>query len=89
MDWNSGETKYEKEWGNKGPIISADGMLYCYDEKSGTLGLVKASPEGFVVAGSVKITQGEGPHWGHPAISDGLLYVRHGDALMVYNIKAK
>lgn len=89
VDWNSGETKYEKEWGNKGAIISADGMLYCYDEKGGTLGLVKASPEDFVVVGSVKITQGEAQHWGHPVISDGLLYVRHGDALMVYNIKAK
>ncbi len=89
LDWNSGKTMYEKEWFNKGSIISADGMLYCYEEKGGNLGLVKASPEDFTVVSSFKITQGKGQHWAHPVISDGLLYIRHGDVLMVYNIEAK
>ncbi|MBM3237774.1 alcohol dehydrogenase [Candidatus Poribacteria bacterium] len=87
VDWNSGKAMYEKEWYNKGPIISADGMLYCYEEKAGNLGLVKASPEDFTVVSSFKITQGKGPHWAHPVISDGRLYMRHGDVLMVYDIK--
>lgn len=89
VDWNSGETMYEKEWNNKGSIISAGGMLYCYEEKGGNLGLVEASPEDFKVVSSFKITQGKGQHWAHPVISDGLLYIRHGDVLMVYNIKAE
>jgi hypothetical protein len=38
---------------------------------------------------SFKIPLGKGPHWGHPAISDGRLYVRHGEALMVYDIGSK
>jgi outer membrane protein assembly factor BamB len=89
LDWNSGKTMYETKWNNKGSIISAEGMLYCYEEQNGTLGLVKASPDGFNVISSFKITQGSGAHWAHPVISNGVLYMRHGDILMAYDIKAK
>jgi outer membrane protein assembly factor BamB len=89
LDWNSGKTMYETKWNNKGSIISADGMLYCYEEQYGTLGLVKASPDGFTVVSSFKISQGSGAHWAHPVISNGILYMRHGDVLMTYDIKAK
>lgn len=87
VDWNSGKTMYETKWFNKGPIISADGLLYCYEEKSGNLALVKPNPEKFDVVSSFKIDKGEGPHWAHPAIYDGKLLVRHGESLMVYNIR--
>jgi len=87
LDWNTGRTMYDKAWINKGSIISADGMLYCYEEKSGNLALVKASPDDFQVISSFKITKGKGPHWAHPVISSGVLYVRHGEALMAYLIK--
>ncbi|MGB9596385.1 MAG: PQQ-binding-like beta-propeller repeat protein [Candidatus Poribacteria bacterium] len=89
LDWNTGKTMYESKWRNKGSIISADGMLYCYEEEGGNLALVKATPEGFNVISSFKITQGSGPHWAHPVISDGVLYMRHGDVLMAYDIKEK
>ena len=88
VDWDSGETMYEKEWLCKGSIISAEGMLYCYEEKGGTLGLVKVSPEDFTVVSSFKIEQGKAQHWAHPVINDGILYMRHGNVLMAYNIKA-
>lgn len=86
LDWETGKVKWEKHWFNKGSIIYADGMLYCYEEKSGNLGLVKASPDGFELVSSFRITQGNGRHWAHPAISDGVLYVRHGDVLMAFDI---
>jgi outer membrane protein assembly factor BamB len=89
LDWNAGKTMYEKEWENKGSIIYADGMLYCYEEKRGNLALVRATPDDFVIVSSFMITEGKGPHWGHPVISDGRLYIRHGDFLMVYDIKAE
>jgi len=89
LDWNTGKTMYETKWNNKGSIISAEGMLYCYEEQHGTLGLVKASPDGFTVVSSFKITLGGGAHWAHPVISDGVLYMRHGDVLMAYDIKVK
>jgi outer membrane protein assembly factor BamB len=87
VDWNTGKTMYETQWINKGPIISADGMLYIYEEKTGNLALVKPNPEKFDVVSSFKIPKGEGPHWAHPAIYDGKLLVRHGESLLVYNLK--
>ena len=87
IDWNTGKTMYEKEWKTKGSIIANDGMLYCYEEKTGFIALVKATPEDFVVVSSFKVPLGKGPCWSHPAIKDGVLYVRHGNALMAYRIK--
>ena len=87
VDWNTGKTMYETKWFNKGSIISADGMLYCYEEKSGNLALVRPNPEKFDVVSSFKNEKGSGPHWAHPAIFDGKLFVRHGESLTVYNLK--
>lgn len=36
---------------------------------------------------SFTVTRGAGEHWAHPAISDARVYMRHGEALMVYDIK--
>ena len=88
LDWETGEVKYETEWINKGSVISAEGNLYCYEEKTGNIALVKATPEKFDVISSFKVPLGTGPHWSHPLIKDGVLYIRHMDALMAYDIKA-
>ncbi len=87
VDWNTGETLYETTWHTKGSISAADGMLYCYEEKRGNLALVKPNPKEFTVVSSFRITRGSGPHWTQPVIHSGVLYVRHGDALMAYNVK--
>ena len=70
-------------------MILAEGMLYVYEEKKGTVGLVKATPEGFNIISSFEVPLGSKQHWAHPALSDGRLYIRHGEALMVYDVKAK
>jgi outer membrane protein assembly factor BamB len=89
LQWNTGKAMYDTTWqGNKGSTIYADGMLYCYTETTGDVGLAEATPEGFNVVSSFKITAGKGKHWAHPSISDGLLYIRHGDVMMVYDISA-
>lgn len=89
LDWNTGALMYEEEWENKGSIITAEGMLYCYDEKKGNIALVKATPEGFDVISSFETQHGKGPHWSHPVIDQGVLYIRHGKALMAYSIADK
>jgi outer membrane protein assembly factor BamB len=89
LDWDTGKVMYETEWHSKGSVIVADGMLYCYEESRGNVGLIKATPDGFNVVGSFKVPLGKGQHWAHPVISDGRLYIRHGAALMVYDIMAK
>ena len=87
IDWNTGKTNYETPWFNKGPIISADGMLYCQEEKSGNVALVKPNPAKFEIISSFKIAKGSGPYWAHPTIYNRNLLVRHGDYLAVYNLK--
>jgi outer membrane protein assembly factor BamB len=89
VDWKTGETKYEKEWNCKGSVSFADGMLYCYEEKRGNIALVEPTPDDFKVISSFRIEKGQGPHWTQPVIYNGVLYIRHGDALMAYDIKAK
>ena len=61
IDWETGKLMFEAKWGNKGAIISAEGMLYCYEEKSGNVGLVKANSEKFDLISSFKIAYGSGP----------------------------
>jgi len=90
IDWKTGKKMWEQAWMCKGSIISAEGMLYIYEEKNGNVGLVKANPEKFDLISSFKVTQGDaGPFWAHPVIHNGILYLRHTNALMAYNIKAK
>ncbi|MEE4284974.1 MAG: PQQ-binding-like beta-propeller repeat protein [Mariniphaga sp.] len=88
VDWETGETHWDEEWFNKGSVIYADGMLYLYEEKSGNVALVEPSAEKLKIVSTFAVNTGTGPHWAHPAIYNGKLFIRHGDVLMVYNIKA-
>jgi outer membrane protein assembly factor BamB len=86
LDWKTGEVRFTaKDIGNKGNIIFSDGMLYCYGE-NGEVALVKPNPEKLDIVSSFNINKGAGPHWSHPVIKKGRLYLRHGEALMVYDI---
>jgi len=90
VDWETGETLYEDPWSggkSKGSIIAAENMLICYEERRGTVGLVKANKVNFDVVSEFRISQGQGPNWAHPVIHNGVLYMRHGHALMAYDIK--
>lgn len=87
VDWNTGKTLWTSKWYSKGSIISADGMLYLYEEKSGHVALANPDPAKLDIISEFQITKGEGPFWAHPVISKGRLYIRHGDVLMVYLIK--
>ena len=87
-NWETGEITYNAAWNNKGSMIYADGLLYIYEEQKGNVAIVKPDPSGFQVISSFQIKKGTGPHWAHPFIQGGKLFLRHGDVLMVYNLKA-
>ncbi len=89
IDWTTGKTMWMTFWQNKGPVISADGMLIVIEEKNGNVGLVRPNPDKFDLVSSFKITKGEGPYWAHPVIDRGRLIVRHGEYLVAYSIKEK
>ena len=78
-----------QDWNNKGSIISAEGLLYIYEEKNGNIALVKPNSEKLDIISSFRVTKGYGPYWAHPVIDKGRLFLRHGDYLAVYSLKAK
>jgi len=87
IDWATGKTIASNPFNNKGGnTIAADGMLYAYDE-SGEVSLLQPIPAGFKKVSSFKVPYGSAQHWAHLVIHNGRLYVRHGEALMVYSIK--
>lgn len=78
--WNASPVKLAS-------VVCADGMLYVYGD-DGIVRLVKPSAEAFMPVGQFSVSQGTDQHWAHPTIANGRLYIRHGDALMAYDITA-
>jgi hypothetical protein len=86
IDLKTGQTKYiAKELGG-GPVIYADGLFYCYAEKDGEMALADGNPEQFRIISKFKVPLGADQHWAHPVIANHKLYIRHNNALMVYDI---
>ncbi len=87
VEWETGREQYASSLVGKGAVIYADGMLYCYSDR-GELALVEATPSGFNLVSKTRVTMGSEQHWAHPMIHDGMLYVRHGSALIVYKVES-
>ena len=49
--------------------------------------IVKPAPTKFDIVSEFRITKGVGPNGAHPVIVNGVLYIRHGFALMAYKVK--
>jgi outer membrane protein assembly factor BamB len=69
-----------------GTLICADKMLYYYNQK-GEVNLINPNAAKMQLVSTFKITKGALEYFSHPAISKGVFYIRHGKALMAYNIK--
>jgi outer membrane protein assembly factor BamB len=87
LDWKTGKVFWNAPEVKMGVVVSADEMLYVYNG-DGTVYLVKPNPEAFEPVSQFTVSEGTDEHWAHPTIANGRLYIRHGNALMVYNIKA-
>jgi outer membrane protein assembly factor BamB len=68
-------------------MIAADGMIYCYEDKSGRVCLLKNNENSLSFVSSFKVKLGNGPNLAHLSIANGLLFIRHGKVLMAYDIK--
>ena len=69
-----------------GSIIFTDNKFIIYGN-NGTVNLVGYDQKQFEAAGQLKVKEGSGHHFSHPVVSNGILYIRHGDALAAYSIK--
>ena len=74
---------------NSATVMAADGHVYIR-YADGTVSLVKADPREYREVSSFKVPgSGDRPSWAHMVILDGLLYLREGDAILCYDIRAK
>ena len=87
LDWKTGQVKWNAPETKMGVVVAADGMLYVYAQ-DGTMILVQPSPDGYKPVSRFAISAGTDEHWAHPTIANGRLYVRRGDALLVYDIRS-
>lgn len=91
LDWKTGEEKWAEKGIGKGSLTFADGLLYGFNEKENTrtVGLIKPSPDAYELISEFQIPEGgKGNSWAHPVVIGGRLYLRHGDFLYVYDVKA-
>jgi outer membrane protein assembly factor BamB len=86
IDCKTGEMVQQNKDIGGGSIIYADGLFYCYSERDGEISLMDASPEKMKIVSKFKVPLGINEHWARPVIHNRRLYIRHGNALMVYNI---
>jgi outer membrane protein assembly factor BamB len=70
---------------SRGALISADSMLYCYSD-NGDVNLISLNGTKMEVVSKFKCEKGTKEHFAHPAIKNGVLYIRHGKALMAFKI---
>ncbi len=84
VDITTGEVKSILKCG-MGALISDGRMLYYYTHR-GEMNLVKPTATGLELLSAFKVPLGNQEHFSHPVIDRGVLYIRHGDALMAYEI---
>ncbi|MDZ7346935.1 MAG: PQQ-like beta-propeller repeat protein, partial [candidate division KSB1 bacterium] len=86
LDWRTGAVGFDdRTLVRRAAVITADGMIYAYSE-NGAVSLIKPDPKTFRLISTFKIKQGSGPHWAHPVIKNGRLYIRHGEVMLVYDL---
>jgi outer membrane protein assembly factor BamB len=71
-----------------GALISADNMLYYYTQK-GDMILLSYNEGKMTTVSTFRIRKGNMQHFSHPVINNGVLYQRHGNVLMAYDIRKK
>lgn len=86
IEWKTGKVMWTAPATKMAIVVAADGMLYVYGQ-DGTMSLVKPGAAAFEPVSQFTVTAGTNEHWAHPTIANGRLYIRHGDALMAYDIK--
>jgi outer membrane protein assembly factor BamB len=87
VDWETGKEVFTSRDLAPGRVLYADGLLYIYTLR-GELALVKPDPEKLNVISRTKVTHGSGLYLSQPVIHQGILYVRHGNAMIAYSVNS-
>lgn len=88
VKFDTGEIAWRDRSVGKGSLVYADGRLYCFSER-GVVGLVEATPAGYVERGRFQIEAGSLETWTHPVVAGGRLYLRDQDTIYAYDVRQK
>jgi outer membrane protein assembly factor BamB len=88
IKFDTGEIAWRDRSVGKGSLVYADGRLYCFSER-GVVGLVEATPAGYVERGRFRIEAGNLETWTHPVVAGGRLYLRDQDTIYAYDVRQK
>jgi outer membrane protein assembly factor BamB len=94
QDLSDGQTLWEEKIrpNRSGSICYADGRLYCYNDKDGTVFLVTPSKSGWQPNGMLtlpkqtEIPRDRGAIWAHPVIANQTLFIRDQDLIYAFDI---
>lgn len=88
LEFATGNLMWRDRSVGKGSVMFADGRLYIQSENN-VVGLAEATASGYRETGRFTIPDKGLPSWAHPIVTDGRLYVRNQDTLLVYDVKAR
>lgn len=88
MRFDTGEIAWRDRSVGKGSLVFADGHLYALSE-NGVVGLIEATPKGYVEKGRFRIQQDSLPTWTHPIVVGGRLYLRDQGTIYAYDVREK
>ena len=86
LDWEKGKQLFFNKGIGEANLLAADGMIYSY-EVMGRVSLLKPTDNNIKIVSAFKVKLGNGPNLAHMSIGNGILFIRHGNALMAYDIK--
>lgn len=86
LEFATGKVMWRHRSVGKGTLIYADGHLYIQGENN-LVGLAEATPEGYREKSRFEIPDRGRQSWAHPVVSDGRLYVRNQDVVLVYDVR--
>jgi outer membrane protein assembly factor BamB len=89
VSFKDGTVAWQSRGVGKGSVAYADGHIYHRGER-GDIALVEASPSGYKQKGRFRQPDRSDQNtWASPVIADGKLYLRDGNVLLCYDIKAE
>jgi outer membrane protein assembly factor BamB len=94
VEFATGTVKWEERGLGAGALLYADGAIYLHAE-SGEVGLVEASPNGYVERGRFRPPDRPArkepmeKSWAYPVLAEGQLYLRDHGSLWCYDVRAR
>lgn len=88
LDPQTGNVLSKLDGVGKAAITGTEAGILAYSD-TGKILLIKRDGDACQVAGSFAVDFGSREHWAQPVLADGVLYVRHGEVLAAYDLKAK